>query len=439
LADQEQFGVTSDGFVLKGLDQIIADQQARAKAMFGEDVDLTSGSALRKVLDAVASEAHELWRSLEAQYYASFVTTAQGPSLDLLGTDLGLRRRQLQARGQVILTLAGGAQRRRYVLPQGTVIETVTTQPPLSFRTTEFAILTADAPTATVAVQAVQRGPAGNLAANQELQLEPAWARSHLNLGSATVKPTNPQALSGGDLVESDAVYRARLLGVPRTIWTPDALLAQLLDVDGVRDAAIFDPLGGVDAGQDYFNTFLFGQRPFSLPRQISSPYFFDVVVALEPGWPWTKEDGNIPGAYETVSDTVRQWRPVSIFPNIVQANQVDVGIRATLVIQAGHDPDAIKGQVLSAIHANVNNLRLGGGLRYSDVLLLARTAPGVVDVQNLHLRHCPAAFAEVNFAGALFGRSVELAVGENLVLAPDEIAQFSLDATLTDIQVAGR
>ena len=67
--------------------------------MFGDDVDLTSGSALRKVLDAVAWDAHELWRGLEAQYYANFVTTAQGPSLDLLGTDLGLARRNLTARG----------------------------------------------------------------------------------------------------------------------------------------------------------------------------------------------------------------------------------------------------------------------------------------------------------------------------------------------------
>ena len=91
MADQSQFGVTADGFVLKGIDRIVADQQTRAKAMFGDDVDLTSGSALRKVLDAVAWDAQELWRGLEAQYYANFVTTATGPSLDLLGTDLGMR------------------------------------------------------------------------------------------------------------------------------------------------------------------------------------------------------------------------------------------------------------------------------------------------------------------------------------------------------------
>jgi Baseplate J-like protein len=438
LADQSQFGVTADGFVLKGIDRIVADQQSRAQAMFGADVDLTSGSALRKVLDAVAWDAQELWRGLEAQYYSNFVTTATGPSLDLLGTDLGIARQNLQALGQVVLTLTAGAPGRSYVLPEGTVLET-TASPAISFRTAGPATLSSDQPVATVGVQAVGRGPAGNLAAGQQLQIDPGWATLHLNLGTASVTPANPQAFGGGELVEADADYRSRLLGVPRTIWTADALLAQVLAVDGIRDAAIFDPLGGVDVSQSYFNMFLFGQRAFSLQRQIGSPYYFDIIVAAEPGWPWTTDGGNIPGIYDTLLGTVQQWRPASIFPNIVQANEVNIGMRATLVIQAGHDQDAIKGQIVDSLHASVDNLPLGRSVLYSDVMLIARTAPGVVDVQNLHLRRNPPAFAGINFSGALFGQSVELDIGENIVLAPDEIAQFSIDSGLLDIGVASQ
>ena len=329
MADQTQFGVTADGFVLKGIDRIVADQQSRAQAMFGADVDLTSGSALRKVLDAVAWDAQELWRGLEAQYYSNFVTTATGPSLDLLGTDLGITRQNLQAQGQVVLTLTNGAPGRSYALPEGTVIQTAAA-PAVSFRATTPVTISSDQPVTTVGVQAVDRGPAGNLAAGQQLRIDPGWAKLHLNLGSATITPTNPQAFSGGDLTEADADFRSRLLGVPRTIWTVDALLAQVLATDGVRDAAIFDPLGGVDTSQSYFNMFLFGQRSFSLQRQIGSPYYFDIVVAAEPGWPWTTNGGTIPGIYDTLLGTVRSLRPASIFPNIVQANQVDIGIRAT-------------------------------------------------------------------------------------------------------------
>lgn len=434
MSDQQRFGVTADGFVLKGIDRIVADQQTRAQQMFGDDVDLTSGSALRKVLDAVAWDAQELWRSLESQYYSNFVTTAQGPSLDLLGGDLGLARRNLRAGGEVVLTLTGGAPQRSYVLPQGTAIVTGAT-PPIAFRTTGPVTLTNTSPSATVGVQAVMRGAAANLPPQQTLALEPAWATLHLNLGPATVTPKNPQPFSGGELIESDADYRSRLLGVPRTVWTPDALLAAVLNLDGVRDAAIFDPLGGVDVSQSYFNMFVFGERAFSLEQQIGSPYYFDVVVAVEPGWPWTTSGGAIPGVYDTVLETARQSRPVSIFPNILEANDVDVGLRATILVQAGHDQDAIKGQLVEALHTTINNLALGRGIQYSDVLLSARTIPGVLDVQNLHLRRCPPAYGGIQFDGALFGESVELAVGDNLVLAPDEIAQFTLDSGLIDIE----
>ncbi|MEV7738924.1 MULTISPECIES: baseplate J/gp47 family protein [Streptomyces] len=435
--NDDQFGVTDDGFVIKGIDRIVADQQARARAMFGADVDLTSGSALRKVLDAAAVHVHELWRGLEEQYYANFATTAQGAALDLLGTDLGVGRRHLPAEGEITLTLTGADPERRFVLPEGTVVETA--EPPRArLRTTASVRLSAGSPPVSVGVQAVERGPGGNLEAGRPLRLEPTWARVHLNLAAATVTISDPQPIDGGELLEPDDVYRARLLGIPRTLWTQEAVLAQVLDVPGVRDAAIFDPLGGVDASRSHFNTYLFGQRVFSVQRQTGSPYYFDVIVAVEPGWPWSEADGEPPLVRDTVQDTVRQWRPVSVFPNIKPADQVDIGIRATLVVQPGHDPDAIKGEILTAVHTAVNRLHLGGGVLHSDIVLAARATAGVVDVQNLRLRRCAPAFGrDVSFSGAVFGDAQELSQGENLLLAPREIARFSLDSPLIDIKVS--
>ncbi|MGF1430785.1 baseplate J/gp47 family protein [Kitasatospora sp. LaBMicrA B282] len=434
----DPYGVTADGFVLKGIDRIIADQQARARAMFGSDVDLGSGSALRKVLDAAAVHVHELWRALENQYYANFATTAQGAALDLLGTDLGLDRRFLQATGEVTLTVAGADPNRGVVLPQGTVLETATA-PTTSLRTTAGVTLVTGAPAITVGVRAAAGGPAGNLAAGQALQLEPHWAAVHLNLGPATVTVANPAPITGGELLEPDDAYRARLLGVPRTLWTQDAVLARLLDVPGVRDAAIFDPLGGVDTSRNAFGSFLFGRQDFTAGRRTGSPYFFDVVVAVEPGWPWQQGDGDLPAVYDGVLEVVRQWRPVSIFPNVKPADQVDVGLRATLVSLPGHDPDAIKGALLTDVQAAVELLNLGRGVLYSDVVLTARSVPGVVDVQNLRLRRGAPGFGEVGFGGAVFGSAEELSVGANLTLAADEIAGFDLDSPLIDLQVVSR
>ncbi|MFF8605518.1 baseplate J/gp47 family protein [Streptomyces sp. NPDC015346] len=438
MTSEERFGVTEDGFVVKGIDRIIADQQDRARAMFGDDVDLTSGSALRKVLDAAAVGTHELWRALESQYYGSFITTAQGPSLDLLGRDLGLRRRELRARGPVALTLADAVPDRGYVLPQGTVMVTVASPdaPALAFRSTGAVTLTKERSTATVEIEAVARGAAGNISVGRQLEPDPQWARHNLNLGTAVIKAVVGRDFQGGELGEPDAVYRARLLGVPRTVWTQEALLAQVLDVNGVRDAVIFDPLGGVEATRRTFGTFRFGSRGFSRARQTGSPYFFDIVVAPEPGWPWTQGEASFPGLYGEVLDVVRQWRPVSIFPALLAANQVDVGIRATLVIEAGHDEEAVKGAILGAVRASVNRLRLGHGVLYSDIVLSARTAAGVVDVQNLRLRRFAPAFGQTYYGGATYGGAQELSVGENLDLAPDEIARFSVDTSMADLQV---
>ncbi|WP_393062896.1 baseplate J/gp47 family protein [Streptomyces sp. LN549] len=438
MTSEERFGVAEDGFVVKGIDRIIADQQTRARAMFGDDVDLTSGSALRKVLDAAAFSSHELWRALESQYYGTFITTAVGPSLDLLGCDLGLPRRELRARGPVGLTIAQPELDRRYVLPQGTVVVTVPApgEHILAFRSTRAVVLSTEQSSATVDVEAVARGAEGNIPAGRELRLDPEWARHNLNLGTAEVKPIVQQTFQDGNLGESDAVYRARLLGVPRTVWTQEALLAQVLDVNGVRDAAIFDPLGGVEATRRSFGTFRFGSRAFSRERQTGSPYFFDLVVAAEPGWPWNSGEALVPGVYDEVLDVVRQWRPVSVFPDILAANQVDVGIRATLVVEAGHDEEAVKGEILDAVRASVNRLRLGHGVLYSDIVLSARTAAGVVDVQSLRLRRFAPAFGQTYYGGGTYGGSHELSVGENLDLAPDEIARFSVDTSMADLQV---
>ncbi|WP_030760486.1 baseplate J/gp47 family protein [Streptomyces griseus] len=438
MTTEERFGVTEDGFVVKGIDRIVADQQTRARAMFGDDVDLTSGSALRKVLDAAALDTHELWRALESQYYGSFLTTAQGPALDLLGCDLGLSRRELRARGPVLLTLAKPEPDRRYVLPQGTVLVTGPTAdaPLLAFRGTRAVVLSAEEKSATVEAEAVVRGAPGNIAAGTALRLDPAWARHNLDLGAAEVAAVAQQTFHDGDTGESDAVYRARLLGVPRTVWTQEALLSQILDVNGVRDAAVFDPLGGVEATRRAFGTFRYGSRAFSRERRTGSPYFFDVVVATEPGWPWNAGEALFPGVYDEVLDIVRQWRPVSVFPDVLAADQVDVGMSATLVIEAGHDEEAVKGAILDAVRTSVNRLRLGHGVLHSDIVLGARTAAGVVDVQNLRLRRFAPAFGQIHYGGGTYGGSRELSVGENLELAPDEIARFSADTSLADLRV---
>ena len=432
------YGVTPDGFVLKGFDTILADSLDRARAAF-PDADLHSTSPLRKILEVAADEDARLWRRLEDLYYSGFLSTAVGDELDLLGDDVGLHRNLLHAAGSVTLTLGSPQAGRRYVLPEGTVVVTSAT-PHLAFHTTGPVELSADAPEASADVVAFDRGAAGDLAAGTALQVDPAYAAARLALGAGTtIAVANPQPFHGGDVPEADEAYRARLLGYPRSIWTLDSARAAVLEVDGVTDVLLDDSLGGVDASQSYFNLFDYGQRLFSAARRFGEPYFFRVVVAHEFARPWQTE-GVVTGILEGVTAALDRVRPAGIHPHVVQADHIEVGVRARVVADPGFDEQALIAALKEALAANVGSLKLGRDVLYSQVMRAFAEQPGVVDVQGMRLRRCPPAFGRITFGAVPYQADVvEVAPGENLAIGPAEVAVFRLDSELIDVQVVAR
>ncbi len=84
--------------------------------------------------------------------------------------------------------------------------------------------------------------------------------------------------------------------------------------------------------------------------------------------------------------------------------------------------------------------LKLGGNVLFSQVMRAFVEQPGVIDVQNMHLRRCPAAFGRITFGAVPFQADVlEAAVGENLLMGPTEIAIFRIDSALIDLKVVPR
>lgn len=432
------FGVTKAGFVVKPFADILADKAARAREMFGDDVDLRSTSSLRKILDISSAEDHELWKAMERLFYAGFISTARGSPLDLLGEDLGVPRRMLNASGDVKFILSGGAPGRVYHLPVGTLVETE----PLArrFRTLDRVSLSNDLSEAVVRVEATERGPGGNVAAGTITRVNEVYKSRHLNLGGATVSTNNDKSFTGGQEAEGDASYQSLLLGRPRALWTLDAVRRTVVQVDGVRDCRLFDPQGGVDVSLSKFNFFLFNQRQFGAQRLLGSPYFFEILVAVLPGFPWETEDGII-GLRETIAEAIDEVRPVSIFPNIRLANTVFVGLRANIRIKSGHDANAVAASIKRALEGRVNALGLGNAVLYAEVMRDCINVPYVVDVQQMHLRRSPPRLATITFGRSerFLADSVEAAIGENLVLKPDEIAVVEIDSPLLDIQVSDR
>jgi uncharacterized phage protein gp47/JayE len=431
------FGVTPDGFVSKGFDVILSDAMSRARDLFGDDVDLTATSPLRKILEVTASEDAGLWRRLEDLYYAGFISSAVGDDLDLLGEDVGVARQFLAAAGDVTITVSNPQPGRVYTLPEGTVLVAAGA---VAFFTTAAVSLSGAGPSATVTAQAFVPGPAGNATANTITAVDPVFQQLYLSVvPPTTLAVTNPAAFTGGDSQESDDTYRDRLIGWPRNMWTLDSVRAAVLQVPGVVDVLLSDPLGGVDVSQGYFNLFQFDQRLFSSERRLGEPYFFDVVVAHEFVRPW-RTQGPVTGIFEQVSAAVDRVRPVGIHPQVVEADHIEVGARAQVITQPGYDSQALVAAVTERLATGIGALKLGGDVLFSQVMRAFVEQPGVADVQNLHLRRCPPAFGGITFGSVAFqDEVVEAGAGENLVMGPTEIAVFQLGTPLLDLEVQSR
>jgi uncharacterized phage protein gp47/JayE len=432
------FGVTSSGFMVKPFQSILSDKTDRARQMFGADVDLRSTSSLRKFLDLSSYEDLELWKGMEQLYYSNFISTASGDALGLLGTDAGIQRRNLYATGEMKFTLANPAPGRTYNLPLGTLLET--DAPVQRFRTLDLVTLSDQSKVGTVAVQSLARGPQGNVGVNAVNKINAQFAAQNLNLGTATIQVANPAALTGGEQLENDASYRALLTGYPHTIWTLDAVKSAVVQVDGVRDCRLFDPLGGTDVSQSIFQVFAFSQRRFGTQRLLGSPYYFNILVAVEPGFVWDSQPG-IVGVHDQIQNAIAQIRPVSIFPNILRANNVIVGLRAQVIIKSGHDKAGVLASIKDNLEQSISSLGLGSSVFFSQVQCLCLSVPGVVDVQQLHLRRSPPLLSRVSFGNSLFFQQevIEVAVGDNIDLKPNEIAVFEVDSELIDVEASDR
>jgi Baseplate J-like protein len=407
------YGVTPAGFVVKPFLDILNDKLALAQSLFGPDVDLRSTSALRRILDIASTEDHEHWKALEGGFYGNYITTANGAALDLLGDDLGLQRQNQLATGQVTFTLAGEAPGRNYILPVGTLVETAA--PVVSFRTTAATTLSST-------------------------QINPIFAGHYLSLGTATIAASNSLDFTGGDQLSDDKTYRAQLLRLPRAVFTIEAVRAAVQNVDGVRDCRVGDELGGVDVALSFFNSFAFDRRRFGQARLLGTPYFFDILVAPKPGYAWDTM-GTVTGLYDQVAAAVDVVRPVGIFPNIHLADNVTVGLRAKITTGPGMDLVGVGAALKTAFEQRIGTLGLGGSVLASQVLRDLLNVPGVVDVQNLHLRRYPPTFGTIVFGDreVLQSTIIEADIGANLTLTSNEIATFVYDSQLIDLQVSDR
>lgn len=446
------YGITDSGFVPKPFARLLAEKLALARALFGNDLDLGSGSAIRKLLEISALEDARTWAALASLYDNQFVATARGEALSRLGEELGLGRPFLEARGTVKLTAQLPEGVESVHLPQGARLLTGGLH---HVATDESVLLSRDNPAREVPVVAFYPGPEHNLDPAGEGQRITWWnaadakldlhENSLLAIARTQDPPVPPEQivaiahtlpLAGGEQMWPDARYRELLLRAPRSLWTVDAIRVALSLVPGVRRVQVRDRAGGLDVNLPIFGSFNFLERLFGTERDLASPYYFDVMVASTEAAIWDGPDGL--GA--AIASAMEDLRPIGIGARVQQADQVFVGISARLVvkgiplprssIQAGtvdNAPAAIalKQRLLQRVRRYVDGLGFGEPVRYAEVMWALMNEPGIADVQDMALLRYPPQFGQgASQAPPLidFHRG---ASGENVAVRATQIATF--------------
>jgi uncharacterized phage protein gp47/JayE len=111
------FGLTTEGFVPKRLEDIINSLKARSATTFGANINTEDDAVLGQLIDVISGEFVSLWELAEAIYNGFVPSSAEGAQLDDVCEIVGVSR-QPATSSRVYVTLTGDIGT---VIPGGTV------------------------------------------------------------------------------------------------------------------------------------------------------------------------------------------------------------------------------------------------------------------------------------------------------------------------------
>lgn len=146
----------STGFKRLRFDDLFSQMEDKAKESFGDTVNTSVRSPLGIILRIFAWFLAIIWSTAEDVYNSGYIPTATGNNLDRLGPQVGISRTLAQwAAGSLEITGTIG-----FTVPAGT---RAATKSGVVFETMADVTLTTGA--ATVAIEALEPGVSGNVAA----------------------------------------------------------------------------------------------------------------------------------------------------------------------------------------------------------------------------------------------------------------------------------
>ncbi|MGJ0848198.1 baseplate J/gp47 family protein [Tissierella praeacuta] len=221
-----KFGVTVNGFKRKTYNDILNNLQARAREVFGNDMNLSNTSFLGMWLQNEAWEIAELWELAEDVYYSAFIDYNEGTSQDNTGKYITISRKPAQ-KSKGTITVEG---------KEGTRIlkgfRVGNEQLDIIFETTENAVIGSTG-TIDIPITSVNAGLNQNVPANTLTKV--------VNPIIGVNKVYNKDITVDGTDTETDAEFRERYYRSTSKggSSTRESVEAAILDIENVTDAFV--------------------------------------------------------------------------------------------------------------------------------------------------------------------------------------------------------
>jgi uncharacterized phage protein gp47/JayE len=218
------WGVTDSGFVLKTYDDILEEQNDKAKELFGVDVELSEYGGVGLWNQLMSKALSDTWEDFENLYASMFPDTAEGVSLDRV-VQLGGITRRAATKALVLLSISGTSVE----VPLGFLTQT---SGGIQFET--IGTGTAIPSGINIEARAIIPGETGVVPANTLVEI--------VNPVPGIEDVINPLPSTGGLPIETDYELRARFIERQEQGGSSvPAILNALYDVDGVITARVYE------------------------------------------------------------------------------------------------------------------------------------------------------------------------------------------------------
>lgn len=277
-----EYGVTDTGFNVKGFNAIQESLENRARSLWDDDIDLSEGSVLRKLIDTISLEIARLWDTSQHVYSSSFVEEATGDSLDRIGMLVGVYRDPATF-AEGIATFEGD---------EGLTIDegfTIQTNDGVKYATTESGEIDSSEEL-ELNIRALRPGSNGNVSSL-------GVVNEFVDHKSGVTSVENTTTIDGGEDRETDSDLRIKIRNAieVRAKATESAVKRELLDIDGVTSVSLqenFDRsvllyIGGIgdkseisDELSDEIDEAIDNVRAFGIPFSWDTPTHSDITIA---------------------------------------------------------------------------------------------------------------------------------------------------------------